>query len=253
MATISSVQTAAVRTARPQSSAAVAKPAVESKPSLTRKPGNPFIDGGCFPLPKPPFIKQADAKVRANQGNQLHDIADGTRWAIAQGIVDPQRICIAGASYGGYATLMGLVNDPALFKCGVNWVGVTDIALLHNGQWHFESDATERQPGMDARQGQGMVGGLAQPVPRGLGCGRPRPQQQDADQGAEVVAGPVAEFLQQQGAGALHLLQVGLCGLQRLDGPVHGLDDAGQQDADHHEKQQGSELGAAADRQAEMR
>ncbi len=73
------------------------------------------------------------------------DIADGTKWAIAQGIVDPQRICIAGASYGGYATLMGLVNDPALFKCGVNWVGVTDIALLHNGQWHFESDATERQ------------------------------------------------------------------------------------------------------------
>ena len=72
------------------------------------------------------------------------DIADGAKWAIAQGIVDPQRICIAGASYGGYATLMGLVNDPALFKCGVNWVGVTDIALITNGKWYFESDATER-------------------------------------------------------------------------------------------------------------
>lgn len=72
------------------------------------------------------------------------DIADGAKWAIAQGFADAQRICIAGASYGGYATLMGLVNDPALFKCGVNWVGVTDIALLHNGQWNFESDISER-------------------------------------------------------------------------------------------------------------
>jgi dipeptidyl aminopeptidase/acylaminoacyl peptidase len=69
-----------------------------------------------------------------------NDIADGTRWAIAKGIVDPKRICIAGASYGGYATLMGLVNDPDLYKCGVDWVGVTDINLLYNGSWNFASD-----------------------------------------------------------------------------------------------------------------
>jgi dipeptidyl aminopeptidase/acylaminoacyl peptidase len=35
------------------------------------------------------------------------DVTDATKWAIAQGYADPQRICIAGASYGGYATLMG--------------------------------------------------------------------------------------------------------------------------------------------------
>ena len=68
------------------------------------------------------------------------DIADATRWAIAQGIADPKRICIAGASYGGYATLMGLVNDPDLYKCGINWVGVTDINLMYNGHWSFDSD-----------------------------------------------------------------------------------------------------------------
>ena len=73
-----------------------------------------------------------------------NDIADGTRWAIAQGIADPKRICIAGASYGGYATLMGLVNDPDLYKCGVNWVGVTDINLLYNGHWRFTSDLSEQ-------------------------------------------------------------------------------------------------------------
>ncbi|NNG25186.1 S9 family peptidase [Telluria aromaticivorans] len=71
------------------------------------------------------------------------DIADATRWAIAQGIADPKRVCIAGASYGGYAALMGLVKDPDLYKCGINWVGVTDIDLLFNGHWSFESDLSE--------------------------------------------------------------------------------------------------------------
>jgi dipeptidyl aminopeptidase/acylaminoacyl peptidase len=60
------------------------------------------------------------------------DVADGTRWAIERGVADPKRICIAGASYGGYATLMGLVNNPELFRCGVDWVGVTDINLLYD-------------------------------------------------------------------------------------------------------------------------
>lgn len=69
-----------------------------------------------------------------------NDIADGARWAIAQGIVDPKRICIAGASYGGYAALMGLLNDPDLFKCGINWLGVTDIDLLFKGSWGVEDD-----------------------------------------------------------------------------------------------------------------
>ena len=63
------------------------------------------------------------------------DIADGARWAIAQGHADAGRICIAGASYGGYATLMGLLKDPALFRCGVSWVGVTDIGLLFSVGW----------------------------------------------------------------------------------------------------------------------
>ncbi len=69
-----------------------------------------------------------------------NDIADGTKWAIAQQIADPKRICIAGASYGGYATLMGLINDPSLFKCGINWVGVTDIDLMYSITWSDSSD-----------------------------------------------------------------------------------------------------------------
>jgi len=58
------------------------------------------------------------------------DLADAAQWAVAKGLADPQRICIAGASYGGYATLMGLVRHPQLFRCGFEWAGVTDPAAL---------------------------------------------------------------------------------------------------------------------------
>ena len=66
------------------------------------------------------------------------DVADAARWAIAQGLADPNRVCLAGASYGGYATLMGLIRDPALFRCGVQWVGVSDIDLLFASNWHID-------------------------------------------------------------------------------------------------------------------
>jgi dipeptidyl aminopeptidase/acylaminoacyl peptidase len=77
-----------------------------------------------------------------------NDIADGARWAIAEGYADAKRICIAGASYGGYATLMGLLNDPDLFQCGINWVGVTDIELMY--KWTPDGDLSSgyRQYGM---------------------------------------------------------------------------------------------------------
>jgi dipeptidyl aminopeptidase/acylaminoacyl peptidase len=63
------------------------------------------------------------------------DITDATRWAIDQGLADPKRIAIAGASYGGYATMMGLVKEPGLYKVGINWVGVTDIEMMYSIGW----------------------------------------------------------------------------------------------------------------------
>lgn len=56
-----------------------------------------------------------------------HDLTDATRWAIDQGIADEKRICIYGASYGGYAAMMGVVNEPGLYKCAVGYVGVYDL------------------------------------------------------------------------------------------------------------------------------
>ena len=58
------------------------------------------------------------------------DITDGVLWAIEEGIADPNRICIYGASYGGYATMAGITKTPELYRCAVNYVGVVDLVAL---------------------------------------------------------------------------------------------------------------------------
>lgn len=69
------------------------------------------------------------------------DVADATRWAVQQGLADSRRVCIAGASYGGYSTLMGLIRDPDLYRCGVAWVAVSDINLMYDLHWSDFSEA----------------------------------------------------------------------------------------------------------------
>jgi dipeptidyl aminopeptidase/acylaminoacyl peptidase len=57
------------------------------------------------------------------------DIEDGVDYLVKQGIVDPNRVCLYGASYGGYATLMGLAKTPDKYKCGVAALVVSDLIL----------------------------------------------------------------------------------------------------------------------------
>lgn len=65
------------------------------------------------------------------------DVTDGTKWLVQTGIADPARICIAGGSYGGYAALMGIVKEPALYRCAVSLNGVTDLPDLINRRGFF--------------------------------------------------------------------------------------------------------------------
>ena len=58
------------------------------------------------------------------------DLTDGVLWAIENGYADEDRVCIAGASYGGYATMAGLVFTPDVYRCGINAIGVTDMQQL---------------------------------------------------------------------------------------------------------------------------
>jgi dipeptidyl aminopeptidase/acylaminoacyl peptidase len=55
------------------------------------------------------------------------DITDGVKKMIADGIVDPKRVCIVGASYGGYAALAGAAFTPDLYACAVSVAGVSDL------------------------------------------------------------------------------------------------------------------------------
>lgn len=58
------------------------------------------------------------------------DVTDATLWAIEQGIADPDRICISGGSYGGYAAMMGVIREPDLYRCAFAFVGVYDLELI---------------------------------------------------------------------------------------------------------------------------
>lgn len=81
-------------------------------------------------------------------GVMQDDVTDATRWAIEQGIADPDRICIMGGSYGGYATLMGLIREPELYQCGLGYVGVYDLPWFRSGDgndWSRLRDRRNRQ------------------------------------------------------------------------------------------------------------
>ncbi len=70
------------------------------------------------------------------------DITDGVKKLIADGIADPKRICIVGASYGGYAALAGAAFTPDLYACAVSFAGVSDIAkMLRSDASDFGSDS----------------------------------------------------------------------------------------------------------------
>jgi dipeptidyl aminopeptidase/acylaminoacyl peptidase len=89
-------------------------------------------------------VLQIDFRGSGNYGRAFHqagarqwgakmqdDVTDATRWAIEQGYADPARVCIYGASYGGYAALMGAAREPDLYKCAAGYVGVYELSDMY--------------------------------------------------------------------------------------------------------------------------
>ncbi|MCC4603850.1 alpha/beta hydrolase family protein [Xanthomonas campestris] len=60
------------------------------------------------------------------------DLVDGVRWAIAQGLADPARICSYGASFGAYAAMMVQVKAPEMFRCAVGMAGIYDLQMMYS-------------------------------------------------------------------------------------------------------------------------
>jgi dipeptidyl aminopeptidase/acylaminoacyl peptidase len=69
--------------------------------------------------------------LKAGYGEWGHkmqtDLSDGVRYLAGQGTIDPKRVCIVGASYGGYAALAGATLDPGVYRCAVDVSGISDM------------------------------------------------------------------------------------------------------------------------------
>jgi dipeptidyl aminopeptidase/acylaminoacyl peptidase len=58
------------------------------------------------------------------------DLDDGVHWLAGRGIVDPKRVCILGASYGGYAAMWAAVRNPEIYRCAISYAGISDVASM---------------------------------------------------------------------------------------------------------------------------
>jgi len=85
-------------------------------------------------------MKFQDAGYGHWSSSMQDDLADGVAWAVKQQIADPNRVCIYGASYGGYAALENAERYPSLYKCVVGYVGLYDLKTMDDSDFsHYAS------------------------------------------------------------------------------------------------------------------
>jgi dipeptidyl aminopeptidase/acylaminoacyl peptidase len=73
------------------------------------------------------------------------DLDDGMDWLVKDGVVDPKRVCIIGASYGGYAALWGATRNPERYRCAASYAGVSDLKRQLNYQLAFKISTRYRK------------------------------------------------------------------------------------------------------------
>ena len=96
------------------------------------------------------------AHMQAGLGSwadQIHnDITDGTHWLIDQEVADPERICILGGSFGGYAALLGAAREPTLYQCAAAFAPVTDLLSLRRRMGYYVGGKLNREQLGDSRR-----------------------------------------------------------------------------------------------------
>jgi dipeptidyl aminopeptidase/acylaminoacyl peptidase len=83
------------------------------------------------------WVRQGDGEWA---GKVQYDVQDGVKKLIDDGIVDPKRICIVGASYGGYMALAGATFSPDLYACAISIAGLSDLDRMLDEGTTFESE-----------------------------------------------------------------------------------------------------------------
>lgn len=134
-------------------------------------------------------------------GRRMHDdLLDAVQWAVAEGIADPARVAIMGASYGGYATLAALAFTPEVFCCGVDIVGPSNLETLLATippYWAAAFEGLARRVG-DPRTEEGRkllaerspvhaAGAIRRPLLIAQGANDPRVKQAESDQIIEAM------------------------------------------------------------------
>ena len=122
-------------------------------------------------------------------GRMQDDLVDAVNWAVAEGIADPDRLVIVGASYGGYAALAGLTRDPELFAAAISEVGPSNLRTLLASfppYWESARAITERMIGMgtvdlDAISPINHVDQIKRPLLLGHGANDPRVKLQESE------------------------------------------------------------------------
>ncbi len=153
-------------------------------------------------------------KAYLNAGNRewagkMHaDLIDGKRWAISQGVADPERVAIMGGSYGGYATLVGLTFTPTEFVCGVDIVGPSNlITLLESFPPYWKTltammttrvgDLATETEFLKSRSPLFLADHIVSPLLIGQGANDPRVKQAESDQIVDAMRknGKPVEYL----------------------------------------------------------
>jgi dipeptidyl aminopeptidase/acylaminoacyl peptidase len=88
------------------------------------------------------FYDLGDGEVGRGMQDDLDDAMD---WAVREGLADPQRVCVVGGSYGGYAALWAVLRNPERYACAASWAGVTDWdRLLRYDRGYLTREASRR-------------------------------------------------------------------------------------------------------------
>ncbi len=128
-------------------------------------------------------------------GKIMEDQQDAVRWAIAQGIANPERVAVMGGSFGGYSVLAGLTFFPETFACGVDIVGPSNlITLLESVPPYWKpmiETFTKRMGDPRTEEGRALlerhsplnyVEKIRSPLLIGQGANDPRVKQAESDQ-----------------------------------------------------------------------
>ncbi len=149
-------------------------------------------------------------KAYLNAGNRewagkMHqDLVDGVDWLVKSGISDPKKVGIAGGSYGGYATLVGLTFTPDVFACGVDIVGPSSIPTLIKSippYWKplrglFDSrvgNIDTEEEFLKQRSPLYLADRITKPLLIGQGANDPRVKQAESDQIVAAMRGAKKE------------------------------------------------------------